>query len=391
MDPKARQRLLSLQYLLPRNDRSLSRLLLHYGDVGALWDSDWSRWPRLGLATASAGALGQLQRQAHAPACEDVVSGWLGQLDRVDAAVIPITADHYPPLLRTLADPPAVLFVRGRAAVLQQATLAVVGSRRASAQGMRIAERFGAEAASAGLVICSGLALGIDGAALRGCLESGAAGVAVMATGIEQVYPRRHRAIAEAMLPAGCLVTELPPGTPPLRHQFPRRNRIISGLALGVLVVEASLPSGSLITAGAAADQGRDVFAVPWSPEHAGGAGCLQLIRDGATLVASTQDILEELGWLPVAGAGRAPTGSPAAGAPVAGIPAAGAPVAGTPTAGRADKAQDTLLALLGAEPVSVDELALRSGWPVPRILAVLSSLELSGSVVSGQAGYSLG
>ena len=377
MDPKARQLLLSLQYLLPRHDRSLSRLLLYYDDLGALWNSDWSGWPQLGLATLPANALGHLQRQARGPACEDAVSGWLEQLDRIAATVIPITDARYPPLLRTLADPPAVLYVRGRAAALQQATLAVVGSRRASAQGMRIAARFSAEAAAAGLVICSGLALGIDGAALRGCLDVGASGVAVMATGIEQVYPRRHRGIAEAMLPAGCLVTELPPGTPPSRHQFPRRNRIISGLALGVLVVEAALPSGSLITAGTAADQGRDVFAVPWSPEHPGGAGCLQLIRDGATLAASTEDILEELGRFPVACAGSPVTDRPAAGSP-------------TPVAVRATDAQETLLALLGAEPVSVDELALRSGWPVARILAVLSALELSGRVISDQAGYSL-
>ncbi len=323
MDPKARQLLLSLQYLLPPNDRSLSRLLLHYHDVGALWNSDWARWPQLGLATLSAGDLGRLQREACRPACGDAVAARLDQLDRIGASVIPIIDDCYPPLLRTLADPPAVLFVRGRAAVLQEAALAVVGSRRASAQGMRIAERFSAEAAAAGLVICSGLALGIDGAALCGCLDVGAPGVAVMATGIEQVYPRRHRGIAEALLTDGCLVTELPPGTAPARYQFPRRNRIISGLALGVLVVEAALPSGSLITAGTAADQGRDVFAVPWSPEHPGGAGCLQLIRDGATLVQSADDILAELGLLALA------PGSPYAGEPATGTPAAGDSAAG--------------------------------------------------------------
>jgi DNA processing protein len=143
-----------------------------------------------------------------------------------------------------------------------------------------------------------------------------------------------------------------------------------------------------LITAGTAADQGREVFAVPWSPEHPGGAGCLQLIRDGATLVESAHDILLELGLLPMAPGGFSVR--PVAGTPVAGIPVAGIPVAGTPAAGTPTPGEQTLLALLGAEPVGVDELALRCGWPMPRILAVLSSLELSGRVVSRHTGYSL-
>jgi DNA processing protein len=148
------------------------------------------------------------------------------------------------------------------------------------------------------LHICSGLALGIDSAAHRGALATGGKSVAVMATGIDRVYPQRHQALAAQLEQAGCLVTEFLPGTPPLRHNFPKRNRIISGLSLGVLVIEAALPSGSLITAGTALEQGREVFALPWSMLHDGGRGCLQLIRDGAKMVQDVDDILEELGSL---------------------------------------------------------------------------------------------
>ena len=374
MDATTTRQLLALQHLLPRYDVTLSRALQHLGSVAAAWSSDWSTWPGLGLTRLSPARLSGLQRDRDTPACTGPVAEQLDRLHGVGAAVLPITDPDYPPLLLSLCDPPPVLYLRGRPGALHEATLAVVGSRRASALGLRLAERLSAEAGGAGLAICSGLALGIDGAALRGSLRAGATGVAVMATGVDRVHPQRHRALAEALLPNGCLVSELPPGTPPLRHHFPRRNRIISGLSLGVLVVEAALPSGSLITANAAADQGREVFALPWPPGHPGGAGCLRLIRDGATLVESLDDILAELG--PVAAHCHGIDGLVAR--PSTGDPVAGDPVAGTPV----------LLDLLGAAAVTVDELALHTGWPVERVLVELSALELSGQVERSGAGY---
>ena len=195
--------------------------------------------------------------------------------------------------------------------------------------------------------------------------------MAVVATGIDQVYPRRHGDLAEAMLQRGCLVSEFAPGVPVRRHHFPQRNRIISGLSLGVLVVEAALPSGSLITAGTALEQGREVFALPWSPLHPGGAGCLHLLRDGAKMVQSLDDILEELG--PLLGA----QGDLFRVQPVT-----------DPEAGALPADQRRLLALLGYESVPVDELVSISGLPVARVLADLSRLELSGRVARSEGGY---
>ncbi|MFT4614027.1 MAG: DNA processing protein, partial [Bacteroidia bacterium] len=241
---------------------------------------------------------------------------------------------------------------------------AVVGSRRASAAGLRLAGQFSADACRAGLHVCSGLALGVDGAAHTGALDAGGKSVAVMATGIDRIYPRRHHQLARRMVECGALVSEFPPGTPPHRYNFPRRNRIISGLALGVLVVEAALPSGSLITAGTALKQGREVFALPWSNLHAGGRGCLQLIRDGACMVQGIDDILEELGPLfAVQQAGVAP-------------------------AQEHELFVSGLLVLLGFEAITLDELVQRAACPVAQVLRELSSLELDGSVMRVAGGY---
>lgn len=283
------------------------------------------------------------------------------------AMVLAIDDEGYPPLLRAIPDPPPLLYVRGDPAVLLEAHLAVVGSRRASSAGLRVAQALSGQLASAGLHICSGLALGIDSAAHRGALATGGKSVAVMATGIDRVYPQRHQALAAQLEQAGCLVTEFPPGTPPLRHNFPKRNRIISGLSLGVLVIEAALPSGSLITAGTALEQGREVFALPWSMLHDGGRGCLQLIRDGAKLVQDVDDILEELGPLYALQRDCAMAEPPGRRAPPDG---------------------SWLLTLVGFEVVALDELAQRSSRPVAQVLAELSTLELTGQVVRTAGGY---
>jgi len=283
------------------------------------------------------------------------------------AAVVGLDDAHYPPLLREIHDPPPVLFVRGDVALLREAQFAIVGSRRASPAAIRLAESLSGELARTGLHICSGLALGIDSAAHRGALAAPGKTIAVMATGIDQVYPRRHRELAQEIERSGCIVTELPPGTPPLRHNFPVRNRIISGMSLGVLVVEAALPSGTLITAGTALEQGREVFALPWSALHGGGRGCLQLIRDGAKMVQGVEDVLEELG--PLYRLLRGATGTR------------------PPTAAGAGR-DSWLLPFVGFEAVAPDELVARSARSAQQVMAELSALELAGHVVRTAGGY---
>ncbi len=288
-------------------------------------------------------------------------------LEATGAHALPIADPRYPALLKSIKDPPQILYIRGDISLLCRPQLAIVGARRATVMGLKLAEEIAAAATRAGLGICSGLALGIDGAAHRGALAAGGDTVAVMATGIERIYPNRHRQLGNEIAEAGCLVTEFPPGTPPLPPNFPRRNRIISGLSLGVLVVEAALPSGSLITANTAADQGREVFALPWSVAHKGGAGCLHLLRDGAKMVQDIEDIVEELDALH--------------GLQLSLMDA-------TPCAGPAVLPRSDLLALLGFEPVSVDQLAAVSGTSSESIVPELSRLELQGVVARCPGGY---
>lgn len=289
-------------------------------------------------------------------------------LEAVGAEPILLTDERYPPLLRTIANPPPLLYARGDISLLQQPQLAIVGARKASAAGLRCAQDIAAAVVSTGLHISSGLALGVDGAAHRGALAGGGKTIAVMATGIEQIYPQRHRSLGEQIVSNGCLISEFPPGTPPLRGNFPRRNRIISGMALGTLVVEAALPSGSLITAGTAMEQGREVFALPWSITHRGGAGCLKLLRDGAKMVQSVDDILEELG--PLFSLQRELL-----------FPEAQA----TP---QPAECESGLLRLIGYEVISIDALCDCSDLSAAQLMAELSELEVDGRVVRCAGGY---
>lgn len=288
-------------------------------------------------------------------------------LEAVGAQVINLSDSCYPPLLREIHDPPEKLYVRGDPSLLCRPHLAMVGARRASAVALRIAESFATAAVAAGLQVCSGLAKGIDGASHRGALAAGGNTVAVMGTGIETIYPARHQALADEIATSGCLVSEFPPGTQPRRQHFPRRNRIISGMSLGVLVVEAALPSGSLITARTALEQGRDVFALPWSIAHQGGAGCLRLLRDGARMVLTMEDVVEELGSLYKLQLDLLDVESSEPGA---------------------SGQEPALLQLLGYEEVGLDALVSHSGLPVAELLSQLSSLEVSGVIVRGPGGY---
>ncbi len=283
--------------------------------------------------------------------------------------IITLSDLRYPPLLREIHDPPDLLYVRGDPQLLLQPQLAIVGSRRASAIAQRLAAEFAGQLVAAGLVVTSGLALGIDGAAHRGALDAGGKSVGVMATGIDEIYPRRHRNLGLALAESGCLVTEFPPGTVPRKENFPQRNRIISGLSLGVLVVEAALPSGSLITAASAMEQSREVFTLPWSIAHQGGAGCLRLLRDGAKMVLHVDDIVEELASLYELQKDLFP------------IPA-------DVQEPELSEDQQELAQLLGCEAVSLDELVTASGQSAAQVMTGLSELELAGRIRRCDGGY---
>lgn len=302
--------------------------------------------------------------------------------------LISLDHEHYPPLLREIPGPPEQLYVRGDINVLHKPQLAIVGSRKASPAALRVTQLLAGQLCEAGFSICSGLALGVDGAAHRGALASGGNSVAVMATGIDRLYPRRHVDLASELVGSGVLVTEFPPGTAPRRENFPQRNRIISGLSLGVLVIEAAQRSGSLITARMALEQGREVFALPWSMLHEGGRGCLALLRDGAKMVQSVEDILEELGPLwhalpekpPGAPHEQAKTTEPAKSA---GLVEDSAVVLSELTGPAA-----VLLPLVGFEASSLDDLVASSGLPVAQVLQAMSTLELAGKVCQTAGGY---
>ena len=265
----------------------------------------------------------------------------------------------YPQSLLSADDPPLLLYAKGNTAMLNRPMLAVVGSRNATAQGLRDAEAFAQALGNAGLTIVSGLALGIDAAAHRGALATAAGTVAVIGTGADRLYPARNEALARAIAEKGVVLSEFPLGTPALGSNFPRRNRIIAGLGLGCLVVEAALRSGSLITARLAAESGREVFAIPGSIHSPLSRGCHQLIRQGAKLVESAQDILEELRW----------EASPATSA----IPDQ-APLA-------QDGGEQQVLAFLGDAPCALDTLSARSGLTPADLLAMLLPMELAGRV----------
>jgi len=274
----------------------------------------------------------------------------------------------YPPLLRELADPPLALFVSGDAGLMATPQIAIVGSRNPTSGGAATARDFAGTLARAGLAITSGLAVGIDGEAHRGALEAGGATLAVTASGPDRIYPAVHRGLAGRIAERGVVLTEYPPGSPPRRAHFPRRNRLISGLALGVLVVEAGPRSGALITARLAAEQGREVFAVPGSIHNPLARGCHRLIRQGAKLVETVDDVLIEL----------APRLRDALGA----VPEKERP--DSLEAGSAmppDAAYSELLESVGYDPTAIDVLIERTGLTAEEVSSMLLWLELQGYV----------
>lgn len=339
------------------------QLLATFGSAQAVFEQTATTLRALGserLASAILAEPAQLGAQLQA------TLDWLQQAD--DRRVVALGDAGYPPALLDIEDPPLMLYMLGSLAKCAPAAskniatnLAIVGSRNPTPQGEANARQFAKTLGGAGLCVVSGLALGIDGAAHDGALLGGGTTMAVVGTGLDRVYPKKHLTLAHRIAQQGLLISEFPLGTPPLAANFPRRNRIISGLSQGTLVIEAALQSGSLITARLAAEQGKEVFAIPGSIHSPQSRGCHALIKQGAKLVESAQDVLEELRMAPAPGAEREP---PAIPGQASGLPP-----------------ENPLVSALGFDAVSLDALQARTGLDTPALQAQLLELELDGQI----------
>jgi DNA processing protein len=326
------------------------------GDLARALDDDGRAWLRAPAATTIAADLAWLAAPGH--------------------ALLTCDAEDFPSLLNEPAAAPAALFVAGDASALWRPQVAIVGSRNASPGGLATAAAFARALVAAGFVVTSGLAEGIDGAAHAAALDAGGATIAVLGTGPDLVYPPRHRGLAARIGAHGALVSEFPPGTPGHPAHFPRRNRIIAGLALGTLVVEASLRSGALITARNASEAGREVFAIPGSIHNPLARGCHRLIREGAKLVETVEEVIAELAPLAQSLGARLRER----------LSEAVAPPAAPPMRGR-DPDYARLLAALGHDALGIDVLAARTGLPASALSSMLLMLELEGEVSAAGGG----
>jgi DNA processing protein len=367
--------------LTPRLGPASARTLLAaLGSPQAVFEAGPAAWAELLPSRERKGLAGEPERlDAHVQA----TWGWLQSAGEAsdgtgERAALTLADPRYPTALLQAADPPLVLFAQGRLALLQAPAIAIVGSRHPTEQGRDNARAFARAFSAAGLTVVSGLADGIDGAAHEGALEAlgdaltdGSTGstIAVVGTGLDRVYPRKHHALAHRIATQGLVLGECLLGTPPLAPNFPRRNRIVAGLARGTLVVEAAVQSGSLITARLAAEMGREVFAIPGSIHAPQSRGCHALIKQGAKLVETAQDAMDELHW------GEAAH-------PAAPGFSAGAGAAAVST--RADEgapAEDAVLSAMGHDPVGLDALAARTGLGPADLGVRLLELELAGQV----------
>jgi len=334
--------------------RSAHALLSAFGAPGAIF--------KAGVAALSVHVAPHQARALCAPvtpALATLVEATLAWLAQPGHHLITFHDPLYPAALAEIPDPPLLLYIAGRIEMLARPLVAVVGSRNASVQGRVDAESFAAALSGAGLSVVSGLALGIDTAAHEGALRGSGSTVAVVGTGLDRVYPARNRDLAHRIAEHGCIVSEYALGTPPLAANFPRRNRVISGLAAGVLVIEAAAQSGSLITAQMAAEQGREVFALPGSIHSALAKGCHRLIRDGAQLVETVDEVLLAMQVSPLVAMGQDGDAPPAA----------------------ASAEDADLLVALGHDPVALDDLLARLGSDPGELGGRLLGLELAGLV----------
>jgi DNA processing protein len=330
--------------------RTACLLLAEFGSPQAIFVASHAR-----LAAVVAPAQAQVLLAPPAPAVATLIERTLGWLREPGHHLLTLHDPGYPPLLANIADPPLLLYINGMPEMLTLPALAIVGSRNASTQGKLNAARFARALAGAGLAIVSGLALGIDAAAHEGALEGLGSTIAVVGTGLDRIYPARNQELARRIASDGCIVSEFALGTSARPGNFPLRNRIISGLSAGVLVVEAAAESGSLITAELAAEQGREVFALPGSIHSALSKGCHKLIRKGACLVETVDEVLEALRLSPLAHA-----------CPPVPVPGASG---------------DALLDALGHEPVEFDVLLGQAGGDAASLNSRLLMLELNGQL----------
>jgi DNA processing protein len=348
--------------------RGCRKLLSDYGSPSTIFHAAPEQLRAAGLRAKSISALANPDWES-----VDRDQAWLAEPGN---RLITCQDPGYPALLKEIYDPPALLFVHGDPEHLNQPQLAVVGSRNPSHNGAAVAREFSAHLATCGLTITSGLASGVDGAAHQGALQAGGSTVAVAGTGLDRVYPAQHRELAHQIADNGALVSEFPPSTLPLPGNFPRRNRIISGLSLGTLVVEAALRSGSLITARTALEQGREVFAIPGSIHNPLARGCHALIREGAKLVETGDHILEELASLVSLCLAQTEDNS-----------ALETRDGSSDKAAKLDDEYVNLLDLMGYEPVSTDQLVQRSGLTPEQVSSMLLVLELEDLVVPSPGG----
>ncbi|HPF59237.1 MAG TPA: DNA-processing protein DprA [Candidatus Competibacteraceae bacterium] len=345
-----------------------ARLLEYFGSAAAVFAVGRAEWSRLELPGVALDYLS-------APDWRRVETD-LAWLDQPDNHLLALADPRYPLLLRQIPYPPPLLFVHGDPDCLRMLQLAIVGTRNPTPPGRETAHRFAEHLAEAGMIITSGLALGIDTAAHEGALASSKGRtIAVMGTSLDRVYPAKNRDLAHKIAERGALVSELPTGTPAAAGNFPQRNRLISGLTLGVLVVEAAARSGSLITARLALEQGREVFAIPGSIHNPLAKGCHALIREGAKLVEVATDILEELGSL------AATTGS---------VESPVEAVQGVASAGldSLDEMYRQLLVAMGDEPCGIDLLVERCGLTAEVVSSMLLILELEGFTAAVPGGF---
>lgn len=351
------------------SDGMLSRLIAEVDDPRDIFSLSPSIMTYVGVPSSVQNSILRYSSTANTTLNQRVEKDWQ-ILQQKKIQLIPLSSRAYPELLKQISDPPPLLYTRGNIDIIDKPQVAMVGSRRTSRQGMENAIRFSRELASNGFTITSGLALGIDGQSHTGALEVDGTTIAVLGTGVDLVYPARHKDLAEKIIGSGLLVSEFALETPPRPYNFPRRNRIISGLSLAVLVVEAALQSGSLITARMALEQNRDVLAIPSSIHNLGGKGCNALIRQGAKLVENIDDIIEELGgWLPPDLVSRSPR--------------------------RVDKKspdlsdrENQLLDILGFDAASLDWLQQNSQWDTSELLATLTILEIKGVIENHEGLY---
>ncbi len=354
-------------HFTPKLNRKTVKRLLSRDSLSNLIGNSCQQWQSLGLSAEQAHYL------AHDSQL-DVEEALNWRHAKEDRHIITPLCDSYPALLKQISSHPDVLFIEGDIDTLQQPQIAIVGSRNASIDSQKIAYQFASQLVERELTVTSGLALGVDGYAHDGALKTGGKTIAVLGSGLELIYPARHKKLAERICENGALVSEFRPNTPPRPTHFPRRNRIISGLAMGVLVVEAAEKSGSLITARYAMEQSREVFVVPGSIVNSNSAGSNQLIRQGACLVQNVQHILDEIeSMLDFTRLQQLPC----------------QPTLFLSANSTEELPFPLLLANVGEEATPVDILASRTHIPVQEVMMQLLELELSGQVVAVSGGYS--